>query len=63
MQKAEGDLLGKIYEYIPGKRYSKINRMNKYKPHIHHRKSFRPKGYDYVQAGLYFITICVQNRE
>jgi len=30
---------------------------------IHHRKSIRLKGYDYSQAGLYFITICVQDRE
>ncbi|HCN37684.1 MAG TPA: transposase [Bacteroidetes bacterium] len=27
------------------------------------RKSIRLKGYDYSQSGLYFITICVQNRE
>jgi putative transposase len=31
-------------------------------PKIHHRKSIRLKGYDYSQAGLYFITICCQNR-
>lgn len=37
--------------------------MNKYNPNIHHRKSIRLKGYDYSQAGLYFITICVQDRE
>lgn len=37
--------------------------MNPYNPHIHHRRSIRLKGYDYAQAGLYFITICVQNRE
>ncbi|MCC7400479.1 MAG: hypothetical protein IT214_03250 [Chitinophagaceae bacterium] len=36
--------------------------MNKYNPNIHHRKSIRLKGYDYSQAGMYFITICVQNR-
>lgn len=36
--------------------------MSKYNPHIHHRRSIRLKGYDYSQAGLYFITICVQNR-
>ena len=36
--------------------------MNKYNPHIHHRRSIRLKGYDYAQAGLYFITICCQNR-
>ncbi len=34
-----------------------------YNPQIHHRKSIRLKGYDYSQAGLYFITICVHNRE
>ncbi|WP_028298195.1 transposase [Olivibacter sitiensis] len=26
------------------------------------RRSIRLKGYDYSQAGLYFVTICVQNR-
>ena len=36
--------------------------MDKYNPYIHHRKSIRLKGYDYSQAGLYFITICCQNR-
>ena len=24
--------------------------------------SIRLKGYDYLQAGMYFVTICVQNR-
>ena len=28
---------------------------------IHHRRSIRLKGYDYAQAGLYFITICVED--
>lgn len=37
--------------------------MNKYNPNIHHRRSIRLKGYDYSQAGLYFITVCVANRE
>lgn len=37
--------------------------MNQYNPDIHCRRSIRLKGYDYAQAGLYFITICVQNRE
>lgn len=36
--------------------------MNKYNPHIHHRRSIRLKGYDYSQAGLYFVTICCQDR-
>jgi REP element-mobilizing transposase RayT len=35
----------------------------KYNPNIHHRRSIRLKGYDYSQNGLYFITICTQNRE
>jgi REP element-mobilizing transposase RayT len=35
----------------------------KYNPDIHHRRSIRLKGYDYSQEGLYFITICAQNRE
>ncbi len=29
----------------------------------HHRRSIRLQGYDYSQAGAYFITICTQNRE
>lgn len=27
-----------------------------------HRRSIRLKGYDYSQEGLYFVTICVQDR-
>lgn len=37
--------------------------MKKYNPNIHHRRSIRLKGYDYSKAGLYFVTICTQNRE
>jgi len=33
-----------------------------YDPSIHHRRSIRLKGYDYSQAGMYFITITCQNR-
>lgn len=33
-----------------------------YNPKIHNRQSIQLKGYGYSQAGLYFITICVQNR-
>ncbi|MCL2683218.1 MAG: transposase [Bacteroidales bacterium] len=35
----------------------------RYNSNIHHRRSIRLKGYDYSQAGLYFVTICVRNRE
>ncbi len=31
-------------------------------PKKHHRRSIRLKGYDYASAGLYFITICCQDR-
>lgn len=34
----------------------------KYNTNIHHRKSTRKKGYDYSKVGLYFITICCQNK-
>jgi putative transposase len=34
-----------------------------YNPNKHHRRSIRLKGYDYSQAGLYFVTICTRNRE
>jgi hypothetical protein len=29
----------------------------------HHRRSIRLQGYDYAQAGAYFVTICTQNQE
>ena len=29
----------------------------------HNRHSIRLKGYDYSQAGMYFVTICAKNRE
>jgi putative transposase len=33
----------------------------KYDPQRHHRRSIRLKGYDYSQAGAYFVTICAQD--
>ncbi|HEY2290790.1 MAG TPA: transposase, partial [Thermoanaerobaculia bacterium] len=35
----------------------------RYDPDKHHRRSIRLKGYDYSQAGAYFVTVCVQQRE
>jgi len=32
-----------------------------FNPKIHHRRSIRLKGYDYSQAGLYFVTICCED--
>ena len=32
-----------------------------YNSNIHRRRSIRLKGYDYSQAGLYFVTIRVDN--
>lgn len=34
-----------------------------YTPEKHHRQSIRLKGYDYAQAGAYFITLCTHGRE
>ncbi len=34
----------------------------KYNPEQHHRRSIRLKGYDYSQAGAYFITIVTKDR-
>ena len=34
----------------------------KYNPEIHHRRSIRLKGYNYTQAGAYFVTICSYQR-
>lgn len=39
-----------------------INSM-KYDPVKHHRRSIRLKGYDYSQAGFYFVTICCYQRQ
>ena len=35
----------------------------KYNSDKHNRHSIRLKNYDYSQAGAYFVSICVQNRE
>ena len=35
----------------------------KYDPAKHHRRSIRLQGYNYSQAGAYFITICTWQRE
>lgn len=32
-------------------------------PQKHHRRSIRLKGYDYTQAGAYFVTVVTQERE
>ncbi len=37
--------------------------MSQYNPDIHHRRSIRLKGYDYAQAGAYFVTICAFGKE
>jgi len=34
----------------------------KYNPDIHHRRSIRLHGYDYSRNGMYFLTICTQDR-
>jgi putative transposase len=37
--------------------------MVKFNPKIHHRHSIRLKGYDYSQAGAYYVTIVTWHRE
>ena len=34
-----------------------------YNPEIHHRRSIRLQGYDYTNAGIYFVTICSYQRQ
>ena len=34
-----------------------------YEPGKHHRRSVRLEGYDYAQAGAYFVTLCTKDRE
>jgi REP element-mobilizing transposase RayT len=34
-----------------------------YDPDRHHRRSARLHGYDYAQAGAYFLTLCTQDRD
>ena len=40
-----------------------MNDKPKYDPLKHHRRSIRLQGYDYSSAGMYFVTICVKDRE
>jgi hypothetical protein len=35
----------------------------KFDPKIHHRRSIRLQGYDYSQAGAYYVTIVAWKRE
>jgi REP element-mobilizing transposase RayT len=37
--------------------------MVKYNPEFHRRRSIRLKGYNYSQAGAYFVTICSYKKE
>jgi putative transposase len=37
--------------------------MTKFDPKKHHRRSIRLKGYDYAQAGAYYVTIVTWHRE
>ena len=35
----------------------------RYDPEHHHRCTIRLAGYDYSQAGVYFVTLCTAGRE
>ena len=34
----------------------------RYNPDVHHRQSIRLKNYDYSSTGMYYVTICTQDR-
>ena len=42
--------------------YKTIDKV-KYDPEKHHRMSIRLEGYDNVNPGMYFVTLCEKNRE
>ena len=37
--------------------------MSNYNPYQHHRQSIRLKEYDYATEGLYYVTMCTQDRK
>ena len=43
--------------------YTMGNPMSKFDPKIHHRRSIRLQGYDYSQAGAYFVTVVTYHRD
>lgn len=59
VQKSNDDKKQGVMNHAPTNKYTRM----KYAPDSHHRRSIRLKGYDYTQAGAYFVTICTQNRE
>lgn len=61
MIRAENDMIRAGVNPAPTNENFMYNKP-KFNPHIHHRRSIRLKGFDYSQAGLYFITICCQDR-
>jgi putative transposase len=43
-----------------------MNALTNNKPddsHLHHRRTLRIKGYDYLQAGAYFVTVCAYKKQ
>jgi REP element-mobilizing transposase RayT len=50
------------YDDTDGLKSSECDSPQPLRPRLPQRKSIRLKGYDYSQAGLYFITICCEDR-
>jgi len=46
-----------IENFVPQAECHNENQNISYNPAKHNRRSIRMKGYDYAQAGLYFITM------
>ena len=49
------------FDYAQDRHFGYILTMHK--SHAQHRRSIRLKGYNYIQPGWYFITLCTKNRE
>src|SRR5512140_3140591 len=54
---------GRTHRFAPTEWIARRGRHMPYDPNKHHRRSIRLKGYDYSQAGAYFVTMCAQQRE
>ena len=57
-------LSGTAQRYTVDRRFDRrIYFTTRFDPDRHHRRSIRLHGYDYAQAGAYFVTICTRERE
>lgn len=55
------DAAGELLQAQPTR--SEERMANRYDPDRNHRRSIRLKGYNYIQPGAYFVTVCTHQRE